>query len=846
MPGEDDRDFRNKLRVPWSKEYETNGRKKGGEKKWVRVDRHFHCAGGIDHTQGPQVAKKRQIPWPDVGCNCWIHVVSLHDNTKEDKPLLAIWEISGILEHSIACEELTEMEKDPIIPLHPCLREHALSLLHKPGYSLRLLRNECAEWAKINLGDGPGDTCHRWQLRPHDTSSLYCSIARENGIPQRSIADDNLDRWFRAEKPQPPSMLLTESCLHYQPFDGTENGRFEIIIQTPTQRAQAWKHGHKQHILMDLTFGFCNARTLLVNIIAMDDEKKAVPIGHMIFTARKSAKAVHADYNTAVLDHLQKKFKAGMGKNEAGEEFDAKVASTDNDTRERTSLSINYLHIFLLLCIFHIWQAWRNGLNKYLAPIPKGIHWQEIRTRLGKFLHRQINDIYDYSVALESYNAEVRYFQDLKKQRKAVCKTQGNAGLAFLGYLRSYLDSQDYWLSWSAAGAQKAADILGLPVEQIPRTTNPVENFNRHIKSTYFEPYMHSGRLPRIDTWILVLITRVLPDFFTRREQERSMRNHYSNNRMAMPGQTKAASTSESKIPPSTASSSSSSGSSPESDTSRINKWLDALLDEDPEPLALHSDSHECQTAFIRSSEVPEATLFELPSEKVVSVSDAVSSDSDSDLFTPSYHSSELHLPLINSPFSKPVQLTPPSPTILPSLELFDRSIIPETPPPSPNDSLSFDDQALDASQILPDLILDSLPGPIKCVMPPSILFSNIPTSPAQSSLITTNRMRWQRARDEIMAASKEMLTLDPSSKLMLSSYINELNQQFTSFLQIDAENFIPQSPLFPLSGTVDDKDIELKQEISRSPQRSNRTRGRSAFSPYAKEKRHECYGIRG
>src|SRR6202521_4368117 len=81
-----------------------------------------------------------------------------------------------------------------------------------------------------------GDKFSRYQLTTHDISSLYRSISRERGISQRTATEANLDKWFRKEKPQPPSPELLDSCLHYQAHIHGETERFEIILSTPEMK----------------------------------------------------------------------------------------------------------------------------------------------------------------------------------------------------------------------------------------------------------------------------------------------------------------------------------------------------------------------------------------------------------------------------------------------------------------------------------------------------------------------------------------------------------------------------------------------------------------------------------
>ncbi|KAG6876273.1 hypothetical protein C0992_000236 [Termitomyces sp. T32_za158] len=57
----------------------------------------------------------------------------------KDEHLITIEEISGILDHSAACNNVQEMDQDPSIKLHPELRAYALSLLRDSHANLLIL-----------------------------------------------------------------------------------------------------------------------------------------------------------------------------------------------------------------------------------------------------------------------------------------------------------------------------------------------------------------------------------------------------------------------------------------------------------------------------------------------------------------------------------------------------------------------------------------------------------------------------------------------------------------------------------------------------------------------------------
>ena len=258
---------------------------------------------------------------------------------------------------------------------------------------MAIIQLKCRNEAIRIYGNAIGDNTHRFRLEPHDASSIYRTHATSLGITQRSCPEENLDKWFRQKTPSPPHPWFTEACLYYHPptFDTTVaalEGRFALIISTPSQREAAWRYGHQKQVLMDGTFGITSARVLLFILMAIDNHFHGVPIAYILFSAREETKATHADYNTNILTELLQRFKVGMGQNEAGEEFEIRVGITDNDIRERNALSTIWPNIHLLLCMFHVWQAWRNRLNRCVSCVPEGPDRKDIRKRLASFMMR--------------------------------------------------------------------------------------------------------------------------------------------------------------------------------------------------------------------------------------------------------------------------------------------------------------------------------------------------------------------------------------------------------------------------------------------------------------------------
>ncbi|KAM6493913.1 hypothetical protein JOM56_010274 [Amanita muscaria] len=489
------RDARSKMSIVYS-----DSGKVGPTKKYTRWTHLYQCLCGTNHEEGRYPSKKRFRPWKNVKCNMYARVISTHGSSE----ILAINEVSGILEHSDACQDIIQMDRKPAIPLHPELREYALSLLRDrvPIGQVRLL---CREWSIKRWGNLAGDVNYRYVLME------YCTISVN---------------FFK--------ILFILAKVTYQ-FD-------------ETKISSGWSQVTRGDELTEIVQ--YESTSLYRTLRQEDDDRNiGIPVATIIFTPKKDAKAGHASYDGPLLSRVLQHWKDGMGTNSVGEHFEIKIANTDNDPRERHGLQAVWKDIFLVLCMFHTWQSWRNGMTRYLACIPKGDARKHARSRLGKFLMWQLKDVTDYSDAIVAYNAELEYFRSLSKDGcTALDKAKSTGGLAFLAYFKSYLALQGFWKSWSRAGIIEAARILQTAVDKVPRTTNHLESFNGHIKLKYFAAYQHSGRLPRLDMWVLLIGTRVTADFFAEYDERRRTEEYYQMMRFAPPSLASPAETPSSSL----------------------------------------------------------------------------------------------------------------------------------------------------------------------------------------------------------------------------------------------------------------------------------------------------------
>jgi hypothetical protein len=127
----------------------------------------------------------------------------------------------------------------------------------------------------------------------------------------------------------------------------------------------AWKYGHEKQIILDGTFGICNSRILLFIVMAVNKNRKGIPIAFLMFSAPTGNKQSSAGYDTAILTKLLTKWRdsltdCGHRYLFPGVVFSPCTAITDTDLKEHGALIAVTPSIWLLICRFHLRQSWKN------------------------------------------------------------------------------------------------------------------------------------------------------------------------------------------------------------------------------------------------------------------------------------------------------------------------------------------------------------------------------------------------------------------------------------------------------------------------------------------------------
>ncbi|KAJ7147815.1 hypothetical protein C8R43DRAFT_1129369 [Mycena crocata] len=251
----------------------------------------------------------------------------------------------------------------PPIPLHPSVYEEALSQLSNGATFSDVRQRNRKLFQQRGYKDFPKDidtSPFRWLMEHNDSRSLYRQYNRMKGVNVTDAPQVNVDDWLdpKSTKFNP---ALAHAIFHYS-ARAEKGDRFEACIATDEMNAAAWKYGHESQIILDGTFGVCDSRVLLFIIMAIDENRKGVPVAFLLFSAPTGNKQSSAGYNTSIIAKLVGKWRDSLNKcaalyGKTGIRFNPRCAITDTDLKERAAL----------LIVFPCLNCARSGLNYLIS-----------------------------------------------------------------------------------------------------------------------------------------------------------------------------------------------------------------------------------------------------------------------------------------------------------------------------------------------------------------------------------------------------------------------------------------------------------------------------------------------
>ncbi|EIM87406.1 uncharacterized protein STEHIDRAFT_156377 [Stereum hirsutum FP-91666 SS1] len=473
----------NDLKARWSRRWFWTSRGSKAHERYNRVL--YQCKCG--YAEGEAGTKERHVPLPFTECLGHVEVARMESTGN----IIRVAVMTQPIVWDFALRQLREGGSwDDIL-------ERNREMVEGCSYP-----GQDTDWAHSR---------YRWILNPKDSRSLYRQHHRKEGVQVRTQPHQNVDAWLDPKSPD-YNKTFAAAIFHYKARVEKQE-RFEACIATEEMKSVAWTYGHGSQLILDGTFGVCNDKLLLFILMAVDEDRKGVPLAFLLFSAPSGNRFTAAGYDTSILARLLAKWRDSLGK-QSDEPFYPPVAITDTDDKEKNALAQVFPGIWILNCRFHLRQCWRNHRRREL----KGD--SPAHSQIAGRLRRLEDDLIETEVhsdalqKIEDERAVLHRFKVLDSS--ATPAVEG--GEKHLTYLMDYwVKKETVWKSWSKHGCKVAAQLLGCTFDFVLPTTNHLERFNGLLKNKHLKRWQRNNRRLRLDVLIHLLITRVLPGIFKQR-----------------------------------------------------------------------------------------------------------------------------------------------------------------------------------------------------------------------------------------------------------------------------------------------------------------------------------------
>src|SRR3954454_709449 len=233
--------------------------------------------------------KSRQL-FKFVGCLAFAQVKKKGDNYMG---------VFGYLSHLEDCQRCLPYQPPPL-HLNEMVKSMARNLLQNHTSTSHILDDNMNFIVK-HLDEKVIINDERFLLSNQDLINIRNSMTKEIwGLDKRKAEEINIDQLFG---PNSEDKEIIEATVYYKPRKEL-NDQFMLVLATKSQRDLAWKFGHQQILYIDGTFGISNKKILLFTLLVLDDQRKGIPIGYLIFSAAGGAQRASSSYNHSILKEL--------------------------------------------------------------------------------------------------------------------------------------------------------------------------------------------------------------------------------------------------------------------------------------------------------------------------------------------------------------------------------------------------------------------------------------------------------------------------------------------------------------------------------------------------------------
>ncbi|CAG8640701.1 14942_t:CDS:2, partial [Acaulospora morrowiae] len=469
------------------------------------------CGSDMETARKTEAAKRRKLrqAYEFNGCLAFVRVEKYSSGKFK--------RVYGYLKHSEACHRSYPLKSNPELKVHDDVRQ-ITELLVRANTSTKdilfinqqLIKNHLK--GRINL-EGAHFLITSFDVK--DARRWVKTRNPWNVNVNRSI-DHNLEQFFGVGGMDPE---LRDAVLYFKPREHRYNHTC-LVLATKEQRSLAKQYGHQKYIILNGTFPTENKKIQLYIIMVVDEFKKGIPVGYLLFSRPGDPEIIGtSNHEYSILKKLLEEYKTKISNDSENPQviFTPKVAIVDLDARERIAVSEVWNRIQILFSPSQVDSCWRMKASQLL-----GTGGDEKVVKIRQDLNKELNILFEElkkASTANEINEKLGVMETLASEHFSQAYSQKfdskilalfDGQREMIRFLRNCRISENMEM-WTYYGRSKAAESMGVDVNSIPWSAEYLEGFKTQFNPSRMLRFQKKGPLLRLDVLSFLLIKFITP-----------------------------------------------------------------------------------------------------------------------------------------------------------------------------------------------------------------------------------------------------------------------------------------------------------------------------------------------
>ncbi|CAG8443059.1 2702_t:CDS:2 [Cetraspora pellucida] len=460
------------------------------------------CGSDMESARKTEVEKQRKLRqmYDFVGCLAFIRVEKNVNNGKYRR-------VHGYLEHTEACHRALPKKDTPTLKIN-CDIKDMTELLVRANTSIKDIISLNQYFIRKKLSGRTTLDGQYFLVTIYDVKDARRWIKTQNQWPinvNRSV-DYNLEYYF-GEGAQDPD--LRNSAIYFERRQH-RHGHVCLVLATDEQLSLAWQYGHEKCIILDDSFETGNKKLLLYVIMVIDEQKKGIPVGYLLFSKSNNPHTMEENNHEDTILKLLIEYKKRLT-DKNSQEFTPKIAII-SDFRERVVSQV-WSGIDLLYLPHKVRQCWETKADEFLfkGGSNEAIECHQVRNELTDLFNElECASESEIQVKIQEVerHATERHAEAFNNKIDTTILFLYNRQCEFLKYLRTN------WINnvemWSYSDRSRVANKIGV-VDVNTWLSEYREGIQIQFNSYRMLRFQQRGHLLRLDVLSLLLLKFITP-----------------------------------------------------------------------------------------------------------------------------------------------------------------------------------------------------------------------------------------------------------------------------------------------------------------------------------------------